>query len=297
MPRRGVAALSLATLLSLLQGGSSFTAHRPRWAASRSGAAAAAGEAAAGGFQSGVTCTGEKVVVVGASGYIGKAVVRESVRRGYPTVAVVRDARNAKDEPKFAGATVVETDVTDPAALAAFPAMAAGAVDVVISCLASRTGTKSDSFAIDYQATLNCLEAARAAGARHFVLLSAYCVKSAERRDPYALQFQYAKKQFEEKLQAATGDVSHSIVRPTAFFKSVSGQLEVVESGAPFVYFDLGGGRSATCNPISEADLAVALVDTIADPTRKDKVWNLGGPDEGLSMEAQGKMLHGVLKK
>ena len=35
-------------------------------------------------------------------------------------------------------------------------------------------------------------------------------------------------------------DMSYSIVRPTAFFKSVSGQVEVVNGGAPFVYFDLG---------------------------------------------------------
>ena len=54
---------------------------------------------------------------------------------------------------------------------------------------------------VDYQATLNCLEAARAAGARHFVLLSAFCVKSAERGDPYALQFQYAKKDMEAALR------------------------------------------------------------------------------------------------
>ena len=247
-------------------------------------------------FVSGDTCTGEQVVVVGATGYIGKAVVRESIRRGYPTKAVVRDKRRAESEPKFSGAEVVETDVTNTKALASCPAFAPGAVDVVVSCLASRTGTKSDSYAIDYQATLNCLEAARAAGARHFVLLSAYCVKSAERRDPYALQFQYAKKEFEGKLESQD-DCSYSIVRPTAFFKSVSGQLEVVDSGAPFVYFDLGGGRSATCNPISEADLAIALVDTIADPKRKNKVWNIGGPDNGLSMEEQGKMLAKVLGK
>lgn len=50
-------------------------------------------------------------------------------------------------------------------------------MDGVISCLASRSGTKSDSFAIDYQATLNCLEAAKNEGANHFVLLSAFCVK------------------------------------------------------------------------------------------------------------------------
>ena len=47
----------------------------------------------------------------------------------------------------------------------------------MVSCLASRSGTKSDSFAIDYQATLNCLEAAKKQGANHFVMLSAFCVK------------------------------------------------------------------------------------------------------------------------
>ena len=74
-------------------------------------------------------------------------------------------------------------------------------MDVVISCLASRSGSKKDSFAIDYQATLNCLEAAKAAGARHFVMLSAFCVKSAEIGDEYALQFQYAKKDMEAALR------------------------------------------------------------------------------------------------
>lgn len=77
----------------------------------------------------------------------------------------------------------------------------------------------------------------------------------------------------------------------------MSGQLEVVNSGAPFVYFDLGGGRSAKCNPISEADLAVALLDTVADPSKVNVIWNLGGPDEGFSMESQGKMLASVLGK
>jgi len=63
----------------------------------------------------------------------------------------------------------------------------AGSFDAVGCCLASRTGTKKDSFAIDYQAALNCAKATKAAGARSFVLLSAYCVKSAERGDDYTL--------------------------------------------------------------------------------------------------------------
>ena len=87
----------------------------------------------------------------------------------------------------------------------------------------------------------------------------------------YALQFQYAKKDMEEALRAQS-DMSFSIIRPTAFFKSVSGQLEVVAGGGPFVYFDLGNDKCATCNPISEPDLANALIDTIADPKRKNVV-------------------------
>lgn len=243
----------------------------------------------------GESCSGEKVVVVGATGYIGKAVVRDLVRRGYPTTAAVRDADKAAAEPKFQGATVVQADVCDPRNIER-TLFTEGSVDVVVSCLASRSGSKSDSFAIDYQATLNCLNAARKAGARHFVLLSAFCVKSAERKDPYALQFQYAKKDMEEALRAQS-DMTYSIVRPTAFFKSVSGQVEVVNGGSPFVYFDLGDGKCATCNPISEPDLAAALVDTIADKSKENLVWNLGGPDEGLSMRQQGELVADVLGK
>ena len=268
-----------ATLCALLA-----AAYAPAMQPMQSHAARRAVHATMSEHVAGESCSGEKVVVVGASGYIGKAVVRESVRRGYPTTAVVRDASAAAGEANFKGANVVQADVTQPATLGG--PLSSGNVDVVISCLASRSGSKKDSFAIDYQATLNCLEAAKAAGARHFVMLSAFCVTSAEQQDPYALQFQYAKKDMEAKLREQS-EVGYTIVRPTAFFKSVSGQVEVVNGGGPFVYFDLGGGKCATCNPIAEADLAAALIDTITDPSKKDALWNIGGPDDGLSMKQQ----------
>ena len=118
-------------------------------------------------FVPGETCTGEKVIVVGATGYIGKAVVREATRRGYPTTAVVRDASKAASDTKLAGSNIVQANVCDAASLGRPGSpFEKGNVDVVISCLASRSGSKKDSFAIDYQATLNCMEAARAAGLR-----------------------------------------------------------------------------------------------------------------------------------
>jgi divinyl chlorophyllide a 8-vinyl-reductase len=158
---------------------------------------------------------------------------------------------------------------------------ASGKIESVISCLASRSGIKKDAYAIDYQATKNCLDAGAANNARHFVLLSAFCVKN-----PW-LQFQQAKLKFEADL-VAQNSMTYSIVRPTAFFKSVSGQLEVIQQGAPFVMF--GDGEVTRCNPIAEADLATYLVDCIKENSRKNKIINLGGPDEPLTMKKQGEV-------
>jgi len=233
-------------------------------------------------------------VIAGATGYIGKAVVRESVRQGYNTFALVRDISKVESEEGkrlygqfFDGANIIECDVQDKDGLnKSLQDICKDdqKIDAVISCLASRSGIKKDAYAVDYQATLNFMEAAISTKAtRHFVLLSAFCVKN-----PW-LQFQKAKLKFESALQQQN-DLTWSIVRPTAFFKSVSGQLEVVQQGAPFVMF--GDGEITKCNPISEADLATYLVDCISKKERENKILNIGGPDEPLTMKKQGEMLY-----
>jgi divinyl chlorophyllide a 8-vinyl-reductase len=228
--------------------------------------------------------TDKKVMIVGATGYIGKYVVRESVRRGYNTYAVVREGGNINQE-YLNGAKIVKADVTDAAMIKS--ATLDIKPDVMISCLASRSGIKSDSFLIDYQATLNCLQGAQASNAGQFILLSAFCV-----RKPL-LQFQKAKLQFEEKL--VQSGLKYSIVRPTAFFKSVSGQLELLQQGWPFVMF--GDGEICKCNPIAESDLAAYMINCISDETKWNQILNIGGPDNGMSMKDQGEMLFQILKK
>jgi putative NADH-flavin reductase len=59
-------------------------------------------------------------VVAGATGYIGKSVVRESVRQGHKTVALVRDKSKVESKEGkllygqfFEGAEIVECDVCD----------------------------------------------------------------------------------------------------------------------------------------------------------------------------------------
>jgi divinyl chlorophyllide a 8-vinyl-reductase len=178
------------------------------------------------------------------------------------------------------GATVRMADVTDPASLAE-AGFCGERFDVLVSCLASRTGLPDDAWAIDHRAHVHALNAGRAAGIGHFVLLSAICVQKP------ILAFQHAKLAFERDLIAS--GLAYSIVRPTAFFKSLSGQIERVRKGKPFLVF--GSGLLTACKPISDADLADYLADCIDDPGRRNRVLPIGGPGEAITPMEQGERL------
>lgn len=236
------------------------------------------------------------MLVTGATGYIGRYVVRELLRRGHPVVAVARPrsglrGRNGPDEvvADLAPARVVFSDVTDAGALRADLAPH-GPIHAAVCCLASRGGGVRDSWRVDYRATLHTLQAARGLGAAHFVLLSAVCVQKP------LLEFQRAKLRFEGELAAeASRDPSftYSIVRPTAFFKSLGGQVETVKNGQPYVMF--GDGKLCACKPISEEDLAAFIADCISDEGKANKILPIGGPGKALTPLEQGEMLFRLL--
>ncbi|MEM7687760.1 MAG: NAD(P)H-binding protein [Pseudomonadota bacterium] len=226
----------------------------------------------------------KKVCVAGASGTIGRAVVRECVARGYDTVALVR-SEAAGDTPEFAGADVRVVDLSDP--LPIVLALGEIAPDAVISCIASRSGSPKDAKAVDLDANMHLLVAAGGAGVDHFVLLSAICVQR-----PH-LAFQKAKLEFEAALKAS--DIAHTIVRPTAFFKSLSGQVKRVAAGKPFLIF--GDGTLTRCKPISDGDLARFIVGTLSDPAARGAQLPIGGPGPAITLKEQGELLFEVASK
>jgi divinyl chlorophyllide a 8-vinyl-reductase len=225
-----------------------------------------------------------RVAVFGATGTIGHATVASLVRSGHEVVAWVR----ADAAPEFAGATVIRADVADPASLA-HAGFAEQRFDAVISCMASRTGAPKDAWAVDHAANLVILETAKAAGVSHFVLLSAICVQKP------ILAFQHAKLAFEAALieSGQNSKIRHSIVRPTAFFKSLSGQIERVRRGKPFVMF--GDGTLTACKPISDNDLGDYIADCLTDETRWNRILPIGGPGEAITPRQQGEMLFDLL--
>ncbi|MFK7943077.1 MAG: NAD(P)H-binding protein [Paracoccaceae bacterium] len=216
----------------------------------------------------------QRVLVFGGTGTIGRATVRALVDCGHEVVSF---GRSKSDIP---GVEVRTGDVTDPKSCLA-DGFCKEPFDAVVSCLASRTGSPVDAWAIDHDAHIALLESAMIAGVARFVLLSAICVQKPK------LQFQRAKLAFEERL--ISSGLSYSIVRPTAYFKSLSGQIARVQAGKPFLLF--GRGELTACKPISDRDLGSYLACCLTDAGLQNRILPIGGPGPAITPLAQGEML------
>ena len=227
-----------------------------------------------------------RVLMLGATGTIGRATVAQLLAQGHEVVALVRPDGN---HPPAGGEATPALSwracpLSDPQTIA-HHGLRGESFDAVVSCLASRTGAPADAWAIDHQAHLHVLQAAQNAGVRQFVLLSAICVQKPK------LAFQHAKLAFEQAL--IESGLTYSIVRATAFFKSLSGQIDRVRRGRPFLVF--GNGRLTACKPISDADLADYLVGCLSDPERHNRVLPIGGPGPAITPLDQAQLLSRAL--
>lgn len=214
--------------------------------------------------------TRKSVALYGASGTIGRATAQALVADGHSVTCVARDRSNTAALPD--AVTIWRGELTN---------FDLSGFDAVVSCLASRTGAPADAWAIDHAAHVAILEAAKAAGVVQFVLLSAICVQKP------LLDFQMAKLAFENVLQ--NSGLTFSIVRPTAFFKSLSGQVKRVQDGKAFLLF--GDGLGTSCKPISDRDLGRYLSTCLGDDALQNRVLPIGGPGNAMTPRAQGEMI------
>ena len=229
-----------------------------------------------------------RVFMLGASGTIGRATVQALVEAGHEVVCLMRlrppGTVADKDEPAFAGAQLRWGNPLEARSLRE-DGLRGERFDAWVSCLASRTGAPRDAWAVDFEAHVQALEACRAAGVQQVVLLSALCVQRPR------LAFQQAKLAFEQRL--IESGLNYSIVRPTAFFKSLSGQYNRVRQGKPFLLF--GDGRLTACKPISNDDLGAYLAGCLSDPARHRAILPIGGPGPAITPREQGEMLFEAL--
>ena len=221
-----------------------------------------------------------KIFVAGSTGYIGKNLVKYALDKGFDVVTAKRHSDN-KPGQLNKKLKVIKISNNDDNWIADLEK-----VDIIISCLASRTGEPKDAHLVDYK--LNCLllEKAKALKCSQFILLSAICVQKPR------LAFQFEKLAFEEELKKS--GLNFSIVRPTAYFKSLSGQIENIKKGKPYVYF--GDGQITQCNPISEKDLSLYILSCIKDKTKWRKILPIGGPKQSITPKDIGKILFEIFE-
>jgi len=190
----------------------------------------------------------KRVLVAGASGYLGGFVAREFKARGYFVRALVRSPRKL-DHLWDSSDEIVEAEVTQPDTLE----HVCDGIDVVFSSIGITRQKDGLTFRdVDYQGNLNLLRVALRAGVRKFVYVSAFNGPNLRHLDIGA-----AHEDFVDELKAS--GICYAVVRPTGYFSDMGEVLEMARKGKVWL---IGSGENRV-NPIHGADLAVACVDAV----------------------------------
>jgi NADH dehydrogenase len=210
------------------------------------------------------------VLVTGGTGFVGGHIVHALRAREVPVRALVRDRRRGARLAAW-GVELVEGDVTDPASL---PAAVAGA-DAVVHLVAIITGSRADFERVMAQGTRDLVLAARDAGVRRFVLMSALGVSEQTRATtPY-----FAAKWEMERTTKESG-LEHTIFRPSFVFGKDGGVLPTFVKLARFApVTPIIGPGTARIQPIWADDVAEYFARSLELPEAANRTFEIGGPD------------------
>ncbi|MBD2437692.1 NAD(P)H-binding protein [Nostoc sp. FACHB-110] len=149
-----------------------------------------------------------KAFVAGATGETGRRIVQELVARNIPVRALVRDIQKAKAilPPD---AELVAGDVLQPETLAT----ALGDSTVLLCATGARPSfDPTGPYKVDFEGTKNLVDAAKAKGIEHFILVSSLCTSQLFHPLNLFWLILVWKKQAEEYIQKS--GLTYTIVRP-----------------------------------------------------------------------------------
>lgn len=205
------------------------------------------------------------VLVVGATGYLGRHIVAALRRAGYPVRALARDPQRLGFTPD-AGVEVFVGQVTRPETLVGL----CDGASIVVSTLGVRSlKCRPTPWEVDYQGNLNVLRLAEAAGVERFIFAGVLHGEQLRR----SISVVEPRERFIDALKAS--GVPWTVLRPTGFFNDMEIIFDQARRGR---VFQVGDG-AARLNPIHPTDLAEAVIRCIEDPTTRNTTVELGGPD------------------
>ncbi|WP_111708813.1 SDR family oxidoreductase [Lutibacter citreus] len=202
----------------------------------------------------------KKILVAGATGYLGKFIARELIERGYDTKIVVRNKEKIKIN--VSNLEILEAQVTKPKTLSEI----CKGIDVVISSIGiTRQKDGLTYMDVDYQANVNLIDEAKKSGAKKFIYISVLNGKQLRH-----LKICEAKEKLGDYLKSSGLD--YCIIRPNGFFSDMGEFLKMAKGGKVYLF----GDGKLKLNSIHGKDLAKEVVNAIS---QEKKEINIGGPD------------------
>ena len=219
----------------------------------------------------------EKVLVAGATGYLGQYLVKELKKRGFWTRVLIR---HEHQKEMFDGVDdFFVGQVTD------FTTLQGITKDIHWVFSAVGITRQKDGFTymdVDYKGNVNLLRRAMEDGVSSFQYISA--IGGDKLRQ---LKIFEAKEKFVDDLK--NSGMNYCIIRPNGFFSDMKDFLDMAKSGRVYLF----GDGHYQLNPIDGEDLAIVCVDTMI---AGDREVTVGGAEifsqnelAALALKAWGK--------
>lgn len=219
-----------------------------------------------------------KVLLAGATGYLGSYILSELLGQQHEVRVIVRN--RAKLEQKNSDKIeVIEAEMTKPDSIK----NCCDNIDFVISTVGITKQKDGLTYMdVDYQANKNLLEEAKKSGVKKFIYISV--LNGQKLKD---LKICEAKELFVNELKES--GVDYCIIRPNGFFSDMAEIFYMAQKGRVYLF----GDGEYKANPIHGEDLAVVCVNSIENA---EKEINVGGP-ETLSQNEIASIAFNILEK
>jgi uncharacterized protein YbjT (DUF2867 family) len=210
------------------------------------------------------------ILVIGGTGFVGPRIVHRLRAGKHPVRCLVRDPDSGRDLAAW-GCELAKGDVTDRDSLR----RAVEGCEVVVHLVAIIQGKREEFERVMVQGLENALAAAKEAGVRRFVLMSALGT-SEETKDlsPYF----NAKWRMEQAVKGS--GLEHVIFRPSFVFGKGGGALRtfgrVVRLSPVIPVFGRGDQR---IQPIWIENVAEYFAQAIDRPDAANRTFEIGGPE------------------
>ena len=203
----------------------------------------------------------QRVLVAGATGYLGKFIVQELHKQGYWVRALSRDNRKIAPVRQY----VDEVFIGEAAKSETIKGLCED-IDIVFSSLGITKQKDGLTYMdVDYQANRNVLNEALVDNVTKFMYISV--LNSDKLRH---LEIVKAKERFAQELIEA--DIEHIVIRPNGFFSDMTEFLNMAKRGRVYL---IGKGEFRA-NPIHGEDLAEACVEWLGSNRGE---FDIGGPE------------------